>query len=185
MQVEDGLAAAGTDVDEHPVVGQARSAGDVGDEVGSWILAARLTRDLMRLTFLYARRYAPYSKWLGTAFARLPLAQPLLPDMQAVMRAEDWRSREQHLAALYTALAGIHNESGITAPLSTATHSFFGRPYQVISAERFADAISATIAEPQLRRLAHVGAVDQFTDNVAIHSNAALAARLEPFYQPR
>ena len=58
--------------------------GDVGDDVGSWIIAARLTRDLMRLSFLYARRYAPYSKWLGTAFARLPIAADLLPHMQAL-----------------------------------------------------------------------------------------------------
>lgn len=36
----------------------------------------------------------------------------------------------------------------------------------------------------ELRNLAYVGAVDQFTDNVAIHSNAALAASLDVFYQP-
>ena len=45
---------------------------EVGDELGSRIVAARLTRDLIRLALLMARAYAPYTKWLGTAFARLP-----------------------------------------------------------------------------------------------------------------
>ncbi|WP_202870597.1 DUF4037 domain-containing protein [Kribbella sp. VKM Ac-2571] len=44
---------------------------EVGDELGSRVVAARLVRDLMRLAMLQARTYAPYSKWLGTAFARL------------------------------------------------------------------------------------------------------------------
>ena len=36
------------------------------------MVAARLARDAMRLAFLMAESYAPYSKWLGTAFTRLP-----------------------------------------------------------------------------------------------------------------
>ncbi|MEU4673367.1 DUF4037 domain-containing protein [Amycolatopsis sp. NPDC023774] len=47
--------------------------GEVGDEFGSAIVAARLVRDLMRLCLLVARRYPPYSKWFGNAFARLHL----------------------------------------------------------------------------------------------------------------
>jgi hypothetical protein len=46
--------------------------GEVGDELGSAVTCARLVRDLMRLTLLMARRYPPYGKWLGSAFARLP-----------------------------------------------------------------------------------------------------------------
>lgn len=40
---------------------------EVGDETGSAVTAARLTRDMMRLALLLDRRYAPYQKWLGTA----------------------------------------------------------------------------------------------------------------------
>ena len=57
---------------EEPFVGR---TAEVGDELGSRILAARLARDLMRLCFLLERRYAPYSKWLGSAFARLDAAE--------------------------------------------------------------------------------------------------------------
>ncbi len=53
---------------EEPFVGR---TAEVGDELGSRILAVRLARDAMRLCFLQERTYAPYSKWLGTAFSRL------------------------------------------------------------------------------------------------------------------
>jgi len=43
--------------------------GDVDDDLGSSVIAARLVRDLMRLCFLMERRYAPYSKSLGTGSA--------------------------------------------------------------------------------------------------------------------
>src|SRR5919202_1893833 len=52
-------------------------AGDVGDESGSRVVAARLVQYLMRLCFLFERRYAPYSKWFGTAFSRLNCAGQL------------------------------------------------------------------------------------------------------------
>ena len=156
--------------------------GDLGDDVGSWIVSARITRDLMRLSFLYARQYAPYSKWLGTAFARLPIAAELLPHMQALTHAADWHAREQNLVALYTRLAVLHNAAGITEPLATETRNYFGRPFQVIFGGRFADAICATISNPDLRKLAQIGAVDQFTDTVAFHSNARLAAKLKTIY---
>ena len=49
----------------------AARAAQVGDHLGSAVIAARLVRDAMRLALIQARRYAPYSKWLGTAFAEL------------------------------------------------------------------------------------------------------------------
>ena len=41
--------------------------GQVGDDLGSRLIAARLVHDLIRLCFLMERRYAPYIKWLGSA----------------------------------------------------------------------------------------------------------------------
>jgi hypothetical protein len=43
---------------------------EVGDELGSRVVAARLVREVMHLAFLLEQQYLPYSKWLGTAFAR-------------------------------------------------------------------------------------------------------------------
>ena len=156
--------------------------GDLDDEIGSWIISARLARDLMRLAFLYSRRYAPYSKWLGTAFAQLPIAATLMPHLCALTRAKNWRDREDRLVALYVSMATTHNALGITEPLVATTRDYFGRPYQVLFAGRFAEAIRNTIRDPVLREFANIGAVDQFTDNVAIHSSGTLAAKLTNIY---
>lgn len=125
---------------------------------------------------------APYSKWLGTMFSRLPIAGALLPHLHAIIGASKWQKREEHLAAIYRRMAEEHNSASITESLSTETRNYYGRPYQVIFAGRFAEAICATIEEPALRHLAEIGAVDQFTDCVAVHSNAKLAAKLKVIY---
>jgi hypothetical protein len=51
-------------------------SGEVGDEVGSRIITARLVLDLMKLCFLLQKTYFPYSKWFGTAFSRLKCSPP-------------------------------------------------------------------------------------------------------------
>jgi hypothetical protein len=57
--------------------------GDAGDDLGSAIVAARLVRDLIRLCLLMERTYAPYIKWLGTAFGRLRSGQDVAPVLTA------------------------------------------------------------------------------------------------------
>ncbi len=54
-------------------------AGLLGDELGSSLIGARLVQGMMHLCFLMERRYAPYSKWLGTAFGELACAGALRP----------------------------------------------------------------------------------------------------------
>jgi hypothetical protein len=98
--------------------------------------------------------------------------------------ASDWHSRETHLIALYQQLSVEHNRLTITTPISASAQNYFGRPYQVIFAGRFAKAINETITDPALQKLSRFGAVDQFTDCVAIHSNGNLAASLKSIYQP-
>ena len=77
---------------EEPFVGR---AGEVADELGSAVVAARLARDLMRLCFLIERQYAPYSKWLGTAFAQLECAQAVTPLLTEALRARSWNRQKQ------------------------------------------------------------------------------------------
>jgi len=92
---------------------------EAGDELGSAVVTARLARDLMRLCLLMERRYPPYGKWLGTAFAALPLATELGPLLAGAIAATSWPERERQLCAAYQTVAGLHNELGITAPLET------------------------------------------------------------------
>ena len=93
----------------------ARTA-EVGDETGSAVTAARLVRDCMRLALLIDRRYAPYQKWLGTAFASGRHGDDLPRHLAAAVAARDIAARESALASAYTQLARRHNEARITAP---------------------------------------------------------------------
>jgi hypothetical protein len=134
---------------------------EVGDELGSAIVTARIARDLMRLCLLMNRTYPPYSKWLGTAFARLPGDLPAR--LTSAVTAPDWPSREDHLVACYEAIAVRHNELGLTEPLTPTVRPFHDRPYRVLDSDRFVTALLATVPEFRHRRV--IGAVDQFVDN--------------------
>ena len=162
-------------------------AGIVGDEIGSTIIAARLVRDLMQLCFLMERQYAPYPKWFGTAFARLQCAADLAPMLTSTLEADDWRTREQHLARAYEYVAGMHNRLEITDPLATKVTSFFGRPFLVMHlGARQADAIRAQIIDPDVKRIADrglIGSIDQFSDSTDILSDARWRATLRRLYE--
>ncbi len=140
--------------------------GQVGDELGSRLVAARLVRDLMRLCFLMERQYAPYIKWLGTAFAQLSCAGDLQPVFSRLLEAGSWQEREKHLSMAYEFVANMHNRLGITAPQPAQVSPFYDRPFQVIHAGRFVDAIRASIQSEAVRALPkHLGSVDQFLDS--------------------
>lgn len=151
---------------------QARS-GERGDELGSRILAARMVEEIIRLCFLMERTYIPYSKWRGTAFARLGCAKMQLPILQAVLASADWRERQGLLARAYVALGHQHNALGVTAPVSTRLSPFPGRGYVVLEVGRFIDALRDRIDDPGLREpLYRLGAIDQFICHARInHEN--------------
>ncbi|TWF81457.1 uncharacterized protein DUF4037 [Pseudonocardia hierapolitana] len=139
--------------------------GEVGDELGSAVVAARLVRDLMRLALLLHRRYPPYSKWLGSAFAALPVASALDPALRGALAATTWHERERHLVTAYETLAAAQNDTGLAAPVDPTTRPYFSRPFQVLKADRFADALLAAVTDPVIAALPRVGAVDQHADN--------------------
>jgi hypothetical protein len=164
---------------EEPFVGR---AGQVGDDLGSRVVAARLVRDGMLLAFLQRRRYAPYSKWLGTAFSRLSCADRLQPLWAAALAAPGWQERERALANACEILGSMHNDLGVTPPVDPAPRPFFGRPFQVLFAGRFAAALRDAIEDEMLRGLPVIGGVDQFVDCTDLTEEPALAARLRPVY---
>ncbi len=138
----------------------------VGDELGSRLVAARLVRDLMRLCFLMERQYAPYIKWLGTAFVQLRCASVLAPTLAKVIDAGSWTEREQHLTLAYQFVAQMHNDLGVTEPLPAHVSPFHERPFSVIGADRFSEALCAAISDEDVLALpAHLGSIDQWVDS--------------------
>ncbi|MEU9883610.1 DUF4037 domain-containing protein [Streptomyces phaeochromogenes] len=148
--------------------------GEVGDELGSAVVAGRLVRDVMRLCLLMDRRYPPYSKWLGSAFARVPQASALTPVLTAALAATDWHTREHHLTHAYEAIAVMHNQLGLTEPVDPTTRPYHSRPFQVLHAERFTEALVARITDPTIGSLPMIGTVDQFIDSTDVLSHPEL-----------
>ena len=146
-------------------------AGSAGDEIGSALIAARLVRDIMRLCFLMEKQYAPYPKWFGTAFARLPGVTELTSTLQKVLMAVKWEERQKYLVMAYEIMAAKHNRLGITAPVEEKVSYFFERPFLVIDDGKIVQAIKEQIVDSRVKQIAEkspIGSLDQFSDSTAL-----------------
>ena len=158
--------------------------GDVGDELGSKILAARLTKDVIFLCFLMEKEYAPYSKWLGTAFSRLRCSRKLTPIIEKALSSQNWKERERNLSSLYEEIAKMHNSLNITEPLPTKVSRFYSRPYLVIHADRFARGIRKKIRSKVIRNIkVDIGSVNQFSDSTNVLEDTRVLKKLRILYQ--
>lgn len=155
----------------------ARTA-EVGDALGAQVLAGRQVREMMRLVLLQQRRYAPYSKWLGTAFARCTHDDDL-PELLARALGAD----QDALGAAYLALAARHDAGGLTEPVGAVLREYHDRPARVIMADRFATALLATVDDPQLRALPLIGSVDQVVDCTDVLEAPTIYRRLAALYR--
>jgi hypothetical protein len=87
-----------------------------GDELGAAIVTSRLAESVMRLGFYLERRYAPYAKWFGTAFRRLPCAQRLHEPLARLLVAPGLDERESAWASVLRALLEVHELHGMLTP---------------------------------------------------------------------
>lgn len=148
--------------DIEPFIGRTAEAGDYR---GSRLATATLAQRLMQVCFLQERRYWPYPKWFGTAFAQLAAGAVIGPLVDAALAAPD----QDNVAAVLEAVAARHNALGLTAELDPTCGPFqvgidnAVRPYRVLNAGRFATACQEAIEDPALRALTAVGAFDQLT----------------------
>ena len=158
--------------------------GYVGDELGSELIAARQVRNLMKLCFLMERKYAPYSKWFGTAFNQLACAGELGPIFMSVLQSKDWRTRQEFLAHAYEIVARKHNALGITIPLKETASPYFGRPYLVIGDERYGEELKKSMKSEEVRSIKYpLGSVNQFVDSDDKLNNLDLCRKLKELYQ--
>lgn len=160
-------------------------AGDVGDELGSQIVAARLVRDMMNLCFLMERRYVPYTKWFGTGFSRLDCAQKLDPILQGAIYSRGWREREDYLVQAYVTVGEMHNQLGITPPIEVKIDLYHERPYRVLNTDDFGSAILEAIEDEKIRALPPIGGVNQFVDSTDMLEKAQRCQQLKPLFEAK
>jgi len=153
-----------------------------GDELGSRLLSAKLSGDLVGLAFALSRRWAPYDKWRGTVFRSLPVAAELGPLLDVATGAPGWRDRENALAAGCEVLLGVQRERMLPAPQS-AVIPFFDRPYRTVD-QAVPGGLMAAITDPEVARLPPmVGAVEQWIDSTDVLSPSGRRASLQSAYQ--
>ena len=147
--------------DEQAFLGR---AGSRGDEAGSAVIGARLAESLMRLCFQLERRYAPYSKWFGSAFARLTAAAGVHESITRMVTATGWQERDRHFTDALAAVIAVHEREGLlVAGKYRPAPVYLGRPGSGLPQfERggppaivtLIDDIRGQIADPEVRALA-------------------------------
>ena len=148
-----------------------KRCGSCGDEIGSMLVAARIAERLMRLCFLYKDTYAPYSKWFGTAFSRLPVDESIKTALHGALYESTLTEREDCLVTAQALVAQLHNESGLTPPVPYRIQPYFGRDIKVIYADRICQAITQSLKGTAFEKLPLIGSFSavsswsEFTDH--------------------
>lgn len=158
--------------------------GQVGDELGSRIIGARLARDMMKLCFLMEKQYTPYIKWFGTAFSRLECARDLESFLLRSLNADNWQEREMYLVQAYEYVAEMHNRLGITRPLNTKATYFHNRPFRIIQSGEYVNEILSVIENEEVRNLPRfLGGIDQYVDSTDVLAYTHRYRRFWSMYQ--
>ncbi|WP_369372267.1 DUF4037 domain-containing protein [Promicromonospora sp. Populi] len=169
------LAADWTRVgQELPFVGR---TGQLGDDLGSRMIAARLATALVRLGFLLERRWPAYPKWAGTLFGRLPVAPSAGPHLAAALAAATWQERDAALRAACEALHDRQRAVGLPVLDGPACEGFWDRPFTGLR-DGVTGTLRAAITDPEVLALPHRGGVEQWVDDVGTLTDPGARARL-------
>ena len=131
----------------------------VGDDLGSRIVCTRIAARLMRLCFLYKNKYAPYSKWFGTAFKRLAL-ENIYNEITAALSANTIAEREDHILNAQILVVELHNSCNITEPFKIKIDDY-GREAKIIHTGDFAAIVREKITNPELKNSPLIGSMSQ------------------------
>ena len=159
-------------------------SGDVGDELGSMVIASRQVYRLMRLCFLMERKYAPYTKWFGTGFSKLECASELGPIFKDVLLSLTWKEREENLARAFRVIARMHNALNITRPIVEDVSNYHGRPYRIFDSSDLIPDILNRFTDDEVRAIKHgLGSLNQFIDTTDQLSRGPLVEILKAIYK--
>ena len=157
--------------------------GQVNDELGSRIITSRHIQDLVSLCFLMEKRYAPYIKWFGSAFSHLSCSSDLSPIFLQALDGKNCEERQTHLVSAYEYIAQMHNKLGITEPMEEKISPFHNRPFIIIQADEYADAIYAQIQDDKVKSLPQwLGSVDQYSNSTDVLAYVDKLRKLRAMY---
>lgn len=157
---------------------------ETADHIGVQIIVARLVESIMRLVFMMKQEYVPYSKWFGTAFSKLTNTKKLQHHLKQLLTANSLQAKEKSLSKIYHIIGKQHNALKITKKLDSNMRPFHDRPYLVIHADRYADAIMEQIKNKQILNIGGtIGSTNQITNNVKVLSNNEILWKMTNLYK--
>ncbi len=156
---------------------------NVGDEIGSVLVCARIAERLMRLSFLYCNRYAPYSKWFGKAFGLLPISDEIKLTINKAITANNITQRENSIVKAQKLLADMHNLLSITEFVDVKIENYFGRDIKVIFADKIADHTAKKLIGTMLEKYPLIGTLSEVANFTAISDNAEYRDNVKALYQ--
>ena len=136
----------------------------------------------MRLCFLYTNTYAPYSKWFGTAFRRLPVDDRIQHTIELVLVANCVEEREDRIVEAQALVADMHNASGLTDFVEYRIEGYFGRDIKVIFADKFAEAATRALSNTPLAHIPRIGIFSQIGGLSALADEIAFYAQIASVY---
>jgi hypothetical protein len=154
---------------------------DVRDEIGSRIICTRIAERLMRLCFLYKNKYAPYSKWFGTAFKRLSL-DIIHDEITAALSANTIAEREKHIVNAQVLVAELHNACNITKPFEIKVQDYYDRDIKVIFTDNFAGIVKEKITNPELKNIPLIGSMSQIGNLNHLWDNPQHRGKIQQLY---
>lgn len=163
-----------------PFIGR---TGETGDDAGSATITASIARDMMRIGLLQTGHYAPYAKWLGTAFGRTRIGDAIQGELASAVTASDWHAREGLINRAGLELVGQLNRLDLIPPVPAETMQFHTRPFHVLPAESISQALHASLNESPLASLPPcVGGIDVVTDSTDALKSQAFRTALSAMY---
>lgn len=160
-----------------------KRCGECGDDIGSRLVTARISDRLIRLCFLYENKYAPYSKWFGTAFKYLEIDQDISRNIKGALTADNLSERETFLVTAQKLVGDLHNKSGITEPVECVIQNYFGRNIKVIFTEKFADAIMEKLEHTTFKNIPLIGTFSQIGNLTTLSNNWNNAVKTKELYK--
>ena len=156
---------------------------DVDDEIGSIFTCSRIAERLMRLAFLYCNQYAPYSKWFGTAFKKLPIDPKLRNCIYQSVIATDIQQRETNLVLAQKLMADWHNSLGLSEFVDIKIESYFSRNIKVIFADKLSRATAKELQSTQLENLPLIGTMSEISNFAALTEQLPFRSNIKDFYR--
>lgn len=137
----------------------------VNDFAGMKVVTAQLIKNIMKLCFMMEHKYIPYDKWLGTAFRDLEIGKKLKNNIDFVLSENEYCKTERILSEIYLTIAEKHNSLKITPFIKPEVTDFYNRPYKVLFAVKYAEALLGVISSDEIKNLrVTIGGIDQFAE---------------------